>query len=146
MLKHVVSVFCFFVVTMAVQAGSHFAINIDHYSKIEFMRTEPIMPLGMAAIVIQALIMTFCLDKWLSNQTTISQSNSLKSGLVVSLAFGSFLASYITLASPAKYNVLNIPAWMIIEGSASFIQFTVFGLLLGYIHWVLRSKIQIETK
>ncbi len=134
MIKHAISVLAFFFVTMAVQAGSHFVINVDHYYAIEFMRSEPIMPLGIAAIIIQAIIMSLLTQHLSSNHSSRIANSIFKTGIIVSLSFGAFLSSYILLASPAKYSVSDIPQWILVEGSASLIQFSIFGVLLGIIH------------
>jgi hypothetical protein len=47
---------------------------------------------------------------------------------------GTFLGSYIVLAEPAKYVVPSIASWMAVEAAASFLQFLLFGVLLGLIY------------
>lgn len=133
MTKHLLSILAFMAVSFAVQGGSHFAVNTDHYAGIDFMRAAPIMPMGLLAMVTQGVILTLALSRMAGAKATI------KDGLMVSLAFGLFLASYIVLASPAKYAVPSIAAWMGVEGASSAIQFTVFGILLGFIHQKLSS-------
>ncbi len=128
MTKHLLSILAFMVVGFAVQGGSHFAINVDYYGAIDFMRASPIMPMGLLAMVIQGVILTLGLSRLAGGEATI------KDGLVISLAFGLFLASYIVLASPAKYAVPSIIEWIAVEGTSSLIQFVVFGVLLGLIH------------
>ena len=58
----------------------------------------------------------------------------LMSDQTVALAFGLFLGVYIAIVQPAKYVVPSIPAWVTVEGLATLIQFTLYGVLLGYIH------------
>lgn len=78
-------------------------------------------------MIIQAVIISFAMHGLFPNGATIGQ------GLVVSAGFGVFLASYIVLAEPAKYTAPSIPTWMITESLASFVQFAIFGVLLGLI-------------
>ena len=127
-MKHLLSVLAFVIVTFGVQGLSHFVLNADHFASISFMRAEPIMPLGFTVMIIQAVIISFVMTQY---RPTI---NSVRKGLEVSLLFGGFLASYIVLTEPAKYAVPDIPAWMVVEATASTIQFLVFGVLLGYVH------------
>ena len=63
---------------------------------------------------------------------------SVKTGFFLSLCFGLFLWSYIGLAEPAKYAAPSIESWVLVEGLASGIQFTVFGIALGFIHSKLK--------
>ena len=114
------TVLAFMSVSFAVQGLSHFVINADHFATISFMREDPILPMGFAAMIIQALIFSFVMTQLWPGGATI------RKGLIVSACFGLFLASYIVLAEPAKYAAPSIQAWMLTESIASFIQ---FGLL-----------------
>lgn len=128
MKKLAMTVAAFIIVTFGVQGLSHFVINVEHFAAIDFMRPQPVLPLGFAVMIIQALILGLAMTRLWPNGATIKQ------GLSVSACFGLFLGSYIVLAEPAKYAAPSIPAWMFVEGVASFTQFTVFGLLLGLIY------------
>jgi len=128
MKKPILTVLAFMLVSFGVQGLSHFVINADHFATISFIRPDPVLPMGFAAMIIEALIFSFVMSRLWPDGATIQQ------GLVVSACFGLFLASYIVLAEPAKYAAPSIPAWMIVEGMASFVQFGVFGLLLGLIY------------
>lgn len=124
----VLTVVAFVIVTLSVQGLSHFAINADHFASIPFVRAEPIMPLGFAVMVIQALIFSFVMSRLFPNGATIQQA------LMVSGCFGLFLGSYIALTEPAKYAAPSIAAWITVESVASITQFLTFGLLLGLIY------------
>lgn len=128
MKKPILTVLAFILVSFGVHGLSHFVINVDHFATITFMRADPVLPMGFAAMIIEALIFSFVMSRLWPDGATIRQ------GLAVSACFGLFLASYIVLAAPAKYAVPSIPAWMLVEGIASLIQFTVFGVLLGLIY------------
>lgn len=128
MLKHVLSVFAFMGVSFGVQGLNHFVINTEHYAGIDFARPDPIIPLGLLAMVIQGLILSFAVTKLAPAGAT------MRNGVTVSLAFGLFLASYIALAEPAKYAAPSIASWMVTEGIASTLQFVSFGFVLGFIH------------
>lgn len=125
---HILSTLGFMVVSFAVQAASHFKINKAHFDAMTLTRENPILPMGMAAMVIQGVIMSLALASWKGSAVTITD------GLVLSLVFGLFLLAYIGLAEPAKYSVPSIASWMKVEFAASAVQFTLFGLALGYIH------------
>lgn len=128
MLKPALTIIAYIFVSFGVQALSHFVINADHFASIPFMRPESILPLGLAAMVVQALIFSFVMSQLWPDGASIRQ------GAVVSVCLGLFLASYIVLVEPAKYPVPSIPGWMMVEATASAIQFGIFGVLLGLIH------------
>ena len=127
MLKHLISVLAFVVVTFGVQGLSHFAINKAHYGKIIFMRADHILPLGTSAMVVQGVIMSLALSLY-------SAHPSLLDGLLVSLTFGAFLGLYIALVEPSKYAVPSVTSWTWVEASASLVQFSLYGLILGLVH------------
>jgi len=134
MLKHLLSVLGFIVVSFTVQGLNHFVINKAHYDAIEFARAEPVIALGILAMIIQGLILSLAMVKVAPNGANV------KDGLLVSVAFGLFLASYIALAEPAKYAAPSILSWFLTEGLVSTIQFVLFGVVLGLIHQKLAGK------
>lgn len=128
MLKHILSVAGFMVVSFAVQGLNHFVINKAHYEEISFTRSEPVLWLGILTMIIQGFILTFSMTKIASDGVRIADA------MLVSLAFGLFLASYIAMAEPAKYAAPSIQSWFMTEGLVSTIQFVVYGIVLGLIH------------
>lgn len=127
-LVHGLSVLGFMVVSFAAQGMSHFVINRDHFSAISYLREEPVIPMGLLAMVIQGLAISVALRAWRGGDVTIAN------GFAVALVFGIFLIAYIALAEPAKYEVPDIAAWMRVETIVGLLQFAIFGLLLGSIH------------
>jgi len=128
MVKHILSVCGFIIVSFTVQGLNHFVVNKNHYDGIEFARTEPVFALGIAAMIIQGLILSFAMTKIAPVGATLGD------GFLVSAAFGLFLASYVALAEPAKYTAPSIMSWFLTEGFVSILQFSIFGLVLGLIH------------
>lgn len=126
------TVLAYVIVTFAVQGASHFLINADHYAGISIMRPEPILPLGMATMVIQGLLFALLYPAF-------SRSGTIREAVVFSWAVGAFLASYIVLGEAGKYAVPEIGPWIVVEVSAAAVQYTVFGLLLGLIHGRVRA-------
>ena len=105
MLKHLLSVSGFIVVSFAVQGLNHFVINKAHYDEITFARAEPLLWLGVLTMVIQGFVLSFALTKMAPNGVTVAD------GMLVSLVFGIFLALYIAMAEPAKYAAPSIQSW-----------------------------------
>lgn len=122
------TVVAYMVATFGVQGASHFAINASHYAGISIMRADPIIPMGLASMVIQGLIAAWLFPTFNRGQRPI------RNGIVFSCALGAFLASYIVLGEAGKYSIPSIGSWIAIEGSAALVQFVVFGILLGLIH------------
>lgn len=134
MIPHLLSVPAFMLVSFAVQGLSHFVLNADHFAAVSFMRPEPVIPLGLLVMALQGTIMTAALGAWRGDTPRVTD------GLLVSLAFGGFLVSYIALVEPSKYTVPSIAGWIRVEAVAGLVQFTVFGILLGWIHTRFRRS------
>lgn len=131
-MKHILTILGYLLVSFGVQGLSHFVINQDHYAAVSYARPDPVVPMGLSAMVLQGLILSIALGKLAPAGATI------RDGLKVSWAFGLFLVSYIAIAEPAKYQVPSIAQWIAVEASAGLLQFTLVGLLIGLIHQKLR--------
>lgn len=128
MLTHSLSVLAFVAVSFATQALSHFVINKAHYETLTFERTEPIMWMGILVMLIQGGLLTWLYSK------LVDTFPGVWGGVGFALIMGVFLASYIAVVEPAKYQVPSVGDWFRVEASVSFVQFSTFGLLLGFIH------------
>jgi hypothetical protein len=113
--------------TFAVQATSHFAINRGHYAAVPFLRTEPVFALGLLAMIIQGALLTYFYSRHAGT------AGGWKRGWAFGVTAGAFFVSYSVLAEPAKYTVPSIPSWMLVEGVAGFVQFSLFGVALGWL-------------
>jgi len=115
--------------TMSVQMLNHFVVNKQHYGAVSFLRAEPVFPLGITAMLAQGIILVWLFPRVRGN------GSSFVEGIRFSLLMGIFLGSYMVFAEPAKYVVPSTASWMAVESIAGFIQFGVFGILLGWIHF-----------
>ena len=124
----ILTVLAYAFTTFAVQGASHFAINAEHYAGISIMRAEPIVPMGLASMVIQGTLFALLFPAFNSDGRT------MRNALVFSWALGGFLASYIVLGEAGKYAIPSISSWLAVELSTAALQFTLFGVLLGLLH------------
>jgi hypothetical protein len=122
------TVLAYIAVTFGVQGTSHFAINAQHYAEIPIMRTEPLIAMGITSMVIQGLLFAWLFP--IFNR----RGSALRNGIVFSWALGGFLASYIVLGEAGKYAIPSIPSWLALEASTAFVQYTLFGAALGWLH------------
>lgn len=122
------TILAYMVTTFGVQGTSHFLVNANYYAAIPIMRAEPIIPMGLASMVVQGLI--FALLFPMINRGP----HPIRNGIVFSCTLGAFLASYIVLGEVGKYAIPSIGTWIAIEGSVAAVQFTLFGVALGFLH------------
>ena len=124
----VLTVLAYVVVTFGVQGASHFAVNAGHYAGISIMRADPIIPLGVASMIIQGLIIAWLFPAFYRGP------HPIRNAIVFSCAIGGFLASYIVLAEAGKYSIPSVASWIAVEASAALVQYLIFGVLLGLLH------------
>lgn len=122
------TVLAYVVTTFGVQGASHFAINAGHYAAIPIMRVEPVIAMGLVSMLIQGVLFALLFP------TCQRDSVAVWDGVKFSWALGGFLASYIVLGEAGKYAIPSIASWIAVEGSVAFVQYTLFGVLLGLIH------------
>ena len=125
---YVLAVLAFVLATFAVQATSHFAINTEHYAAIPLMRKNTIMELGFLTMLLQGAVLAYFYPIFYRSGSPILR------GLKYGLLMGLFLGSYIALTEPAKFAAPSIGEWIAVEGLASLIQFSMYGVLVGLIH------------
>jgi hypothetical protein len=128
MTKHVLTVVAYLVATFATQALSHFVVNVEHYAAVTFMRAEPIFALGVATMVIQGTILSYLYSRMAAPRRSIGHAVGF------SWLVGGVLVSYIALAEPSKYVVPDAASWIAVELLAGLVQFTAFGVLLGFVY------------
>lgn len=126
--KIMLTVLAYVLTTFAVQGTSHFAINAEHFAAIPIMRAEPMIPLGIASMIIQGLIVAWLYPAYANTAST------MRKAIAFSWLMGGFLASYIVLAEVGKYAIPPVTSWIVVEASAAFVQYTLFGIWLGLIH------------
>ncbi len=124
----VLTILAYIVITFAVQGGSHFGVNAQHYAAISIMRPDPVIPMGLASMVIQGAIFALLFPVFNRRPATV------RNGLVFSWALGGFLASYIVLGEAGKYAIPSIPSWVAVETGVAAVQYTLFGVVLGLLH------------
>src|SRR5258706_13131548 len=59
MRKHALAVLAYGVATFLTQGLSHFVVNKSHYAGVAYLRPDPILPLGVAAMLIQGTILSY---------------------------------------------------------------------------------------
>ena len=128
MAKHILSVLAYVVATFATQAISHFLIAARHYAEVSYMRKDPIFPLGLLSMVIEGAVLSILFA------ALPKSSNWLADGLKFGWLAGAFAIGYAGLAEAAKYQVPSVGSWILVESLAAFVQFSIAGLLIAFIH------------
>jgi hypothetical protein len=132
MAKHFLSVAAYIAATFAVQATSHFLVNSGHYAQVTYMRRDPIFALGILSMLLEGAVLSYLYSELPKSRHWLA--DGLKFGWLI----GAFAVGYIGLAEAAKYQVPSVGSWVLVESLNAFAQFTIYGVLVGYIQ--RRSK------
>ncbi len=130
MRRHILSVLGYIVASFFTQATSHFVIFAQHYAAVPIMKAEPIFALGFTTMIIQGSVLSYVFAN--SRFAGGSRMDAVRFAWL----FGAFGVSYAALGEAAKYNVPSIPSWIAVEVGVGFVQYTLFGILLGLAHGV----------
>ena len=122
------AVLAYVLATFATQAVSHFSVNAAHYAAVTYVRTQPVFVLGILAMLIQGSIMTYLYAP------LPGAGSSIGHAVFFAWLVGGILVSYEALAEAGKYSVPAVGSWVAVEVGAGFVQFTLYGALLGWVH------------
>lgn len=117
-------------VTLALAGPWHFMLFKELYRSLGiYNRAEMIIPLGIASMLIQGIVMA-----WLYPHICARKDRSTGTALKFCWAMGLFLFSVSTMANAAKINVSSLSSWFAVQAAFHFIQFTFAGFVFAWIH------------
>ncbi|MCU7918890.1 MAG: hypothetical protein KZQ95_11100 [Candidatus Thiodiazotropha sp. (ex Epidulcina cf. delphinae)] len=105
----------------------HVVVFNDQYQAFGYFTGEPSFFLGFMAILIQGAVLS-----WLYPLTAF-RGNTVVRGLKFSFVIGLFFWTSHVLAFVAKQDISNVMLFVVMESIYLFIQFAVYGLLIGLI-------------
>lgn len=104
----------------------HLVVFAPRYHALAMYRDDVIIPLGLASMVIQALIFS-----WAYGKIFAGHGHWLKSGLAFGFLAGVLSWSFTTLAVGAKNVMTSVPDYILLETAFTVAQFIVVGPLMG---------------
>ena len=126
--KFVLAVLAYFVITMAWAYPWHVIWFHDLYVELgAFTREAPIMPLGMAAVIIQGVVMAYFYPLYYRGGHPVAQ------GIKFSLIIGLMVYTVMGFATAAKIRIEPVSTYLLYHTIFQFIQFTVAGAVIGLI-------------
>jgi hypothetical protein len=127
--KFVLAVIAYIVVTFAVAASWHLVFFKDLYDQLAiFTRKEPLIPLGIVSILMQALVLAYLYPLFYRDGSPV------KEGLKFGLLIGVLMASIAVFAEAGKQNVSSLATWLVFESAYYVLQFGVLGVIIGLIY------------
>jgi hypothetical protein len=127
-----VFIFAYFVITMAWAYPWHIIWFHDLYQSWgAITREHPIIPLGIAAIVIQGAVIGYLYPLW-----NRGHGNPIVQGITFNLIIGLMTYTAMGFATAAKIQIEPVSDFLIYHTIFQFIQFTLTGAALG---WIFRK-------
>ena len=121
----------YFAITMAWAYPWHMVFFHDLYSDMgAFQRNEPIMELGIAAILIQGLVIGYLYPFYNKGKA----GNPILCGIKFNLIIGLMTYTAMGFATAAKFQIEPVSQFLIYHTVFQTIQFTATGAALGFIY------------
>lgn len=119
----------YFVITMAWAYPWHMVLFHDLYVQWgAFQRAEPIMVLGIAAILIQGIVIGYLYPFYIRDH-----SSSIRRGVQFTLIIGLMTYTAMGFATAAKFKIEPVADFLIYHTIFQAIQFILVGIALGWI-------------
>ncbi len=122
----------YFVATMIVAVVWHLVLFHDKYVQMGAMtRIDPIMPFGMAAVVIQGLVFAYFYPLFYRHK---GGGHPISRGIQFSLLLGLNVWTVMVLATVAKFDITPIFDFVALGTAFQILQFVVVGAVIGWIY------------
>lgn len=114
------------VALFVVAAGWHLAVFKDLYARLAiFTRAQPIIPLGLLSMLLQALILAYLFPLVAPKQSWFVD------GIAFGLLCGVLMGSIGALAEAGKQNVTSLGTFLVLESAFYLIEYSIVGLVLS---------------
>ncbi len=108
----------------------HLVLFESNYHALQIYRSDPIIPFGLASMIIQAIIFSWLFPRVFAD----SRGSVLKNGLLFGLGAGLLSWSFTTLAVAAKHPMTSISDYVLFETAFTVLQFLIVGPLIALAH------------
>ncbi len=105
----------------------HLVAFADRYRELALYRTEVIIPLGLAAMTIQAVIFAAVYPRLVDTGRRAWLGSAARFGIVAAVLAWSFT----TLPVAAKYQMSSVPAFLLLETGFTLLHFAIVSPLIA---------------
>jgi len=105
----------------------HLVTFREAYERLALFRTEVIIPFGITAMLIQALIFAWVYPKLFSTR----REDWVASAGRFALVFGALAWSFMTLPVAAKYNMTSVADFLKLETAFTVLQYAIIAPLVA---------------
>ena len=130
--KFLLSIVAYFVLTMATAYPWHMVFFHAKYVAMgAFTRGEPIMPFGVLAIILQAVVFAYFYPLFYKH---FGGGNPILRGIQFGLFLGMTVWTVMVFATAAKFAIEPVGDFVLLATIFQFIQFTVVGAGIGWVY------------
>jgi len=108
----------------------HLLLFEPNYHALRIYRDDPIIPFGLASMVIQSIVFSWVFPRLFANHS----GSVLKNGLLYGFGLGLLSWSFTTLAVAAKHPMSSISDYVVLETGFTVLQFLIVGPLIALAH------------
>jgi hypothetical protein len=130
------SVLAYLVPTFPLGYFWHLVTFADRYHRLEMYRDEVIIPLGLASMVIQALVFAWAYPRLFPATRMPWQRGAFGFACI----FGVMAWSFAVLPVAAKYRMTSVQDFMVLETAFTVLQFAVVSPLIALAHRLGEGK------
>jgi hypothetical protein len=131
-----VGALAYLVPTFVLGFAWHLVVFKDRYDALAMYRRDVIVPFGLLAMTIQAVLFAWVLDSVFARRLP----SAGKRGLWFAV-FGAVLSwSFTTIAVAAKNVMTSVPSYLVIESAFTFVQWAVVGPLMAFAQSRVRTE------
>ena len=126
------TLFAYFVATMATAFPWHMILFHEKYVAMgAFTRGQPIMPLGMLAIILQAIVFAYFFPIYYRH---VGGGNPIALGIRFSLILGILVWTVMVFATAAKFTIEPVSDFILLGTAFQLLQFVAVGIAIGLTH------------
>lgn len=105
----------------------HLTTFREQYERLAMYRSEVLIPLGLASMLIQALVFAWAYPRLFAT----ARKNWRRGALGFFAVFGALAWSFTTLPVAAKYQMTSVPSFLLLESAFTLVQFAVVSPLIA---------------
>lgn len=107
----------------------HLTAFADQYAKLDLLRTDPILPMGLATMILQGAVFSWAYPRLFDTGRLVWLGSAMRAAMV----FGLLAWSYAVLAVAAKTQMTSTPQFLALESGWTLLQFAVTMPLLALV-------------
>lgn len=134
--KMLLGVFAYLLPTFPIGFVWHLVVFHETYLRLNIYRPEPIIPLGFASMLVQAVIFAWSYPKLFDT----ARDAWRRSAFLALIGFSAISWSFTTLAVSAKHPMSSVPEYFLIETSFTLVQY-IFVAPLMALAWRDRANV-----